>query len=240
MTAEVVAERMQVTRQDQDQFALTSHQRAVTATAAGAFDDEIEPIEADADHRGRTRQTVARDEGPRDDTSLAALARLRPVFAEDGTVTAGNASPMSDGAAALLLATGAWVERTGVKPLARIVASAVAGVHPDMMGMGPVPASHKALERAGLAIADLDLVELNEAFASQAVASIRQLGIDPSIVNVNGGAIALGHPLGASGARIVTTLVHELQRRQGRYGMATMCIGVGQGISLIVENPLRA
>lgn len=240
MTAEVVAERMEVTRQDQDEFALTSHQRAVAAATAGAFDDEIEPIEADADHRGRTRQTVARDEGPRDDTSLAALARLRPVFAEGGTVTAGNASPMSDGAAALLLATGDWVERNDVQPLARIVSSAVAGVHPDMMGMGPVPASRKALERAGLAVADIDLVELNEAFASQAVASIRELGIDPSVVNVNGGAIALGHPLGASGARILTTLVHELQRRQGRYGLATMCIGVGQGISMIVENPLQA
>lgn len=234
MTAEVVAERMGVTRSDQDEFALRSHQRAVAAAASGAFDSEIEPIDVPTDNGGDG--AVAADEGPRTDTSIEALSQLRPAFKENGTVTAGNASPMSDGAAALLLATGAWVEKNDVEPLARVVASAVAGVHPDMMGMGPVPATRKALDRAGLTVSDLDVVELNEAFASQAVASIRELGVDPSIVNVNGGAIALGHPLGASGARILTTLVHELARREARYGLATMCIGVGQGISIIVER----
>jgi len=236
MTAEVVAERYGITREDQDALALESHRRAVTAMQGGAFDDEIEPIEAPADAGRRNVVTVAEDEGPRADTSLEALAKLRPVFKEGGTVTAGNSSSMNDGAAALLLATGEWVEREGRRPLARVVASAVAGVHPDVMGMGPVPATRKALARAGIGIEDLDLVELNEAFAAQSVACIRELGFDPEKVNVNGGAIALGHPLGATGAKILTTLVHELKRRGGRYGLVVMCIGVGQGIALVVER----
>ena len=236
MTAEVVAERYGVTRADQDAFALESHRRAVAAQAAGAFVDEIEPIEAPADARGRTLVTVAEDEGPRADTSLEALAKLRPVFKEGGTVTAGNSSSMNDGAAVLLLATGEWVEREGRRPLVRVVASAVAGVHPDVMGIGPVPAVRKALARAGIGVGDLDLVELNEAFAAQSVACVRELGLDPEKVNVNGGAIALGHPLGATGAKILTTLVHELKRRGRRYGLAAMCIGVGQGIALVVER----
>ena len=208
----------------------------VAAMQGGAFGDEIEPIEAPADASRRTRVTVAEDEGPRPDTSLEALAKLRPAFKDGGTVTAGNSSSMNDGAAALLLATGGWVEREGRAPLARVVASAVAGVHPDVMGIGPVPATRKALARAGIGVDDLDLVELNEAFAAQSVACIRELGLDPEKVNVNGGGIALGHPLGATGAKILTTLVHELKRRGGRYGLATMCIGVGQGIALVVER----
>ncbi|MBN2113285.1 MAG: thiolase family protein, partial [Acidimicrobiia bacterium] len=233
MTAEVVAERYGITREDQDAFALESHRRAVAAMQSGVFSAEIEPIEAPADPGRRKTALVAEDEGPRADTSLEALAKLRPVFKEGGTVTAGNSSSMNDGAAALLLATEEWVDRSGAQPLARIVASAVAGVHPDVMGMGPVPAVGKALARAGIGVADLDLIELNEAFAAQAVACIRELGFDPARVNVNGGAIALGHPLGATGAKILTTLVHELARRGGRYGLAAMCIGVGQGIALV-------
>jgi len=236
MTAEVVAERYGVTREEQDAFALESHRRAVAAMQSGVFSAEIEPIEAPADPGRRKTALVAEDEGPRADTSLEALAKLRPVFKEGGTVTAGNSSSMNDGAAALLLATEEWVERSGAQPLARIVASAAAGVHPDVMGMGPVPAVGKALARAGIGVADLDLIELNEAFAAQAVACIRELGFDPARVNANGGAIALGHPLGATGAKILTTLVHELARCGGRYGLAAMCIGVGQGIALVVER----
>jgi 3-oxoadipyl-CoA thiolase len=236
MTAEVVAERYGVTRADQDAFALQSHRRAVAAAQGGAFAGEIEPIEAPADAARRTKAVVAEDEGPRADTSLEALGKLRPVFKEGGTVTAGNSSSMNDGAAALLLATGEWVEREGREPLARVVTSAVAGVHPDVMGIGPVPAIRKALGRAGIGIENLDLVELNEAFAAQSVACVRELGLDPEKVNVNGGAIALGHPLGATGAKILTTLVHELKRRGGRHGLAAMCIGVGQGIALVVER----
>jgi 3-oxoadipyl-CoA thiolase len=236
MTAEMVAEKYRVTREDQDQFALTSHQRAVTAQGTDRFKDEIEPIEAPVDHRRRGSVLVSADEGPRSDTSLEALAALTPVFMQDGTVTAGNSSPMNDGAAALLLATEAGLDRHGLVPVARIVSSAASGVHPDYMGMGPVPSSRKALDRAGIRDDDLDLVELNEAFASQAVASLRALDLDPDKVNVNGGAIALGHPLGASGARILTTLVHELGKQGGRYGLATMCIGVGQGVAAVVER----
>ena len=236
MTAEMVAEKYRVTREDQDQFALTSHQRAVTAQGTDRFKDEIEPIEAPVDHRRRGSVLVSADEGPRSDTSLEALAALNPVFMQDGTVTAGNSSPMNDGAAALLLATEAGLDRHGLVPVARIVSSAASGVHPDYMGMGPVPSSRKALDRAGIRDDDLDLVELNEAFASQAVASLRALDLDPDKVNVNGGAIALGHPLGASGARILTTLVHELGKQGGRYGLATMCIGVGQGVAAVVER----
>ena len=236
MTAERVAEKYEVSRSDQDRFALESHQKAVAAWEAGTFKDEVEPIEAPSDPSGRKVSVIERDEGPRPDTSLEALASLRPVFQGDGTVTAGNSSPMNDGAAALLLATGEGLKEHDLTPMARIVSSAAAGVHPDVMGIGPVPASTKALERAGLAVSDLELVELNEAFASQAVASMRLLDLDPSIVNVNGGGIALGHPLGASGARIVVTLAHELRRREARYGLATMCIGVGQGIALVIER----
>ena len=210
MTAEMVAEKYRITRDDQDGFALTSHQRAVAAQGTDRFKEEIEPIEAPVDHRRRGSVLVMEDEGPRSDTSLEALAALTPVFKEDGTVTAGNSSPMNDGAAALLLATETGLDRHGLVPIARIVSSAVAGVHPDYMGIGPVPSSRKALERAGIRTDALDLVELNEAFASQAVASLRALDLDSDKVNVNGGAIALGHPLGASGARILTTLVHEL------------------------------
>ena len=235
-TAEEVASAHGVTRQEQDRFALTSHRRAVAARQSGRFDAEITPIEAPVGPKKRTMTLVNQDEGPRPDTSLEALAGLRPVFRKGGTVTAGNSSPMNDGAAGMILATSAGLERTGLTPMARIVASAAAGVHPDVMGIGPVPASRKALARAGLEVADLDLVELNEAFAAQAVACRDQLGLDQDTLNVNGGAIALGHPLGCSGSRILTTLVHELARRRGRYGLATMCIGVGQGIAIVVER----
>lgn len=236
MTAEVVAERYEITREQQDQFALRSHQLALAAIETGRFKDEIEGIEAPEDARRRSSRVIVDDEGPRYDTSLEALGKLRPVFKEGGTVTAGNSSPMNDGSAAVLLLTEKGLERHGLTPMARVVASAVAGVHPDVMGIGPVPATRKALLRAGLEIDGVDLVEINEAFASQSVACVRELGFDPDIVNVNGGAIAIGHPLGASGARILTTLVHELRRRGGRYGVATMCIGVGQGISMVVER----
>ena len=234
-TAEEVAERWNVAREAQDEFALTSHRRAVAATEEGRFKDETIPVEAPADHRRRSTVMVDTDEGPRPDTSLEALAGLRPVFREEGTVTAGNSSPLNDGAAAVLVATEAGMGTHGLTPLARVVSGAVAGVHPDIMGVGPIPASRLALERAGIDVDDLDLVELNEAFAAQALAVIGELGLDPEKVNVNGGAIALGHPLGASGAKILTTLVHELRRRGGRYGLATMCIGVGQGIAVVVE-----
>ncbi|MGA8039664.1 MAG: thiolase family protein [Acidimicrobiia bacterium] len=236
MTAEVVAAKYDISRDDQDRFALRSHQRALAAVEAGRFTDEIVAIEAPADARRRRNVIVELDEGPRPDTSLEVLAKLPPVFKEGGTVTAGNSSPMNDGAAAVLLATETGLRLHGLEPMARLVSSAAAGVHPDVMGIGPVPASEKALSRAGIGVNDLDLIELNEAFAAQSVASSRLLELDDEKVNVNGGAIAIGHPLGASGARILTTLVHELRRRNGRYGLATMCIGVGQGISAVVER----
>ena len=236
MTAEVVAEKYDVSREDQDAFALDSHRKALAAVEANRFDAEIEPIEAPIDQRRRKTTTVAEDEGPRPDTSLKVLANLPPTFKEGGTVTAGNSSPMNDGAAALLVATDEGLRRHDLTPMARIVSSGAAGVHPDVMGIGPVPASEKAMQRAGLTIADLDLVELNEAFASQSLASLRLLDLDPEKVNVNGGAIAIGHPLGASGARLLVTLTHELARRGGRFGLATMCIGVGQGISTVIER----
>ena len=236
MTAEVVAEKYDITREDQDAFALRSHQLALDAVGTGRFDAEIEPIDAPTDHRRRSTSRIESDEGPRRDTSLEKLAALPPVFKDRGSVTAGNSSPMNDGAAALLLATQRGLEEHGLEPMARIISSGAAGVHPDLMGIGPVPASEKALERAGLSMDEIDLVEINEAFASQAVASMRLLGIDPDKVNVNGGAIAIGHPLGASGARILVTLAHEMARRESRYGLATMCIGVGQGISMVIER----
>jgi acetyl-CoA acetyltransferase family protein len=236
MTAEVVAEKYDVSREDQDAFALDSHRKALAAVEANRFDAEIVPMDAPIDVRRRQTTNVAHDEGPRPDTSLEMLADLPPVFKEGGTVTAGNSSPMNDGAAALLLATEDGLKRHDLTPIARIVSSGAAGVHPDVMGIGPVPASEKAMQRAGLTVADLDLVELNEAFASQSLASLRLLDLDPEKVNVNGGAIAIGHPLGASGARLLVTLTHELARRGGRFGLATMCIGVGQGISTVIER----
>jgi 3-oxoadipyl-CoA thiolase len=236
MTAEVVAAKYDISREDQDVFALRSHQLALAAVSAGRFGDEITPIEVPADSRRREMAMVDADEGPRANTSLEALAKLPPVFKEDGTVTAGNSSPMNDGAAALILATETGLDAHALTPVARIVSSAAAGVHPDVMGIGPVPASEKAMKRAGIGPDDLDLIEINEAFAAQVVASLRLLEVDPERVNVNGGAIAIGHPLGATGARILTTLTHELTRREGRYGLATMCIGVGQGISTVIER----
>ncbi len=236
MTAEVVADKYDVSREDQDVFALSSHHKALAAVEAGRFDDEIESIEVPTDLKRRKTVTVARDEGPRPDTSLQILAKLPPVFKVGGSVTAGNSSPMNDGAAALLLATETGLDEHGLTPLARIVSSGAAGVHPDVMGIGPVPASEKAMVRAGITVGDLDLIEINEAFASQSVACMRLLGLNPDTVNVNGGAIAIGHPLGASGARILVTLLHELVRRRDRYGMATMCIGVGQGITVVIER----
>lgn len=236
MTAEVVAEKYDISREDQDLFALRSHQLALAAVEASRFDDEIEPIDAPTDPRGRSMVTITADEGPRADTSMEVLSRLPSVFKDEGTVTAGNSSPMNDGSAALLLATEAGLKIHDLEPMARIVASAAAGVHPDVMGVGTVPASERALDRAGLSVGNVDLIEINEAFAAQSVASLRLLDLDPDRVNVNGGAIAIGHPLGASGARILTTLVHELKRRDGRFGLATMCIGVGQGITTVVER----
>ncbi len=232
-TGENVAERYGVSREDQDAFALRSHQRAVAAVEADLFAEEIVPVEAP---KGR-RETVLveADEGPRPDASLGKLAALRPVFREGGTVTAGNASTLNDGAACLLVASEAGVEKLGAEPLARVLASGVAGVDPAYMGIGPAVAIPRALEAAGLSLDEIDLIELNEAFASQVLACARELGIDEDRLNVNGGAIALGHPLGCSGARLATTLVRELRRRNGRYGIATMCVGVGQGLATVFE-----
>ena len=233
-TAENVVERCGVTREEQDAFALTSQQRWADAHAAGRFGDEIVPIEVPD---GRATRVVDTDEHPRPDATPESLAKLRPAFTADGSgsVTAGNASGINDGAAALLVTSEARARDLGLRPMARLVASAVAGVDPATMGLGPIPASRKALERAGLTAEDLDLVELNEAFAAQAVPCMRELGLDPEKVNVNGGAIAIGHPLGASGARLAETLLHEMRRRGARYGLATMCIGVGQGIAAVLE-----
>ena len=232
-TAEIVAERHGVAREEQDRFALASQEKAAAAIAAGRFEDEIVPVEVP--QRKGPPAVVDTDEHPRPDTTLDTLAKLRPAFRADGTVTAGNASGLNDGAAALLIVEGERARALGLRPMARIIASAVAGVEPDCMGIGPVPASRAALARAGMDADGLSLVELNEAFAAQAIPCVRELGLDPERVNVNGGAIALGHPLGCSGARILTTLVHELKRRGGGRGLATMCIGVGQGIATIVE-----
>ena len=234
-TAEIVAEEFGVSRADQDAFAVASQQRAAAAIAAGHFAGEIVPIEIP--QRKGPPKVVDTDEHPRADTTLESLTGLRAAFrTERGTVTAGNASGLNDGASALLVASAAVAEEMGLKPMARVVASDVAGVEPQRMGIGPVPATRKALARAGLRIEDIGLVEINEAFAAQSVACVRELGVDPEIVNVSGGAVATGHPLGSSGARILTTLVHEMRRRGVRYGLATMCIGVGQGISMIVER----
>lgn len=225
-TAEQVARRWGLTRGELDEFALQSHQRAIKAIAAGHFADEIVAV-----------GSFDTDEGPRADTSLERLAGLRPVNGSDGLVTAGNSSSLNDGAAAMVIASQAYVDRNGLRPRARIVASASAGVPPEIMGIGPVPATRKVLERAGWSTADLGAVELNEAFASQSLACIRELGLDPETVNADGGAIALGHPLGASGARILLTLLGRLERTGAHRGLATMCVGVGQGTALLVERP---
>jgi 3-oxoadipyl-CoA thiolase len=236
-TAENVVDRCGVSREDQDAFAWQSQQRWAAADAAGRFADEIVPIEVPAGRRGETR-TFERDEHPRPEATLEDLAKLKPAFRRDesGSVTAGNSSGINDGAAALLVTSEARARELGMKPMARLVASGVAGVDPATMGLGPIPASRLALERAGLTVDDLDLVELNEAFAAQAIPVMRELGLDPDKTNVNGGAIAIGHPLGASGARLATTLLHEMRRRGARYGLATMCIGVGQGIAAVFES----
>ena len=224
-TGENVAERWQVSREEQDAFGLRSQQRWAAAAEAGRFDDELVPVNG-----------VERDEHPRPDTSAEKLAALKPAFREGGTVTAGNASGINDGAAALVIASEEKAQELGIEPLGRFVASAVAGVDPRVMGIGPVPAVRKLLDRAGVSVDELDLVELNEAFASQSLAVIRELGLDEEKVNVNGGAIAMGHPLGMSGARLVVSLLHELRRRRGRYGVATLCVGVGQGQAALFER----
>lgn len=231
-TAENVAERYNVSREAQDAFGLKSQQKYFAAQAAGKFNDEIVPVTIDL---GKGKTTVFdTDEHPRE-TSLDKMAALKPAFKKDGTVTAGNSSGINDGAAALLLASADAVKKYNLKPIAKIKSMAVAGVDPAVMGIGPIPASQKAFKRAGLEAKDLDLVELNEAFAAQSIPCMQELGLDEEKVNVNGGAIAIGHPLGCSGARISTTLLHELKRRGGKYGLATMCIGVGQGAAIIYE-----
>jgi len=233
-TAENVAEQYHLTREEQDEFALGSQKKWAAAHAAGRFNDELVRIEIP--QRKGDPVVVDRDEHPRPDTTIEQLAKLQPAFRKGGTVTAGNSSGINDGAAALLLMELATARRLGYAPLARVVATAVAGVDPSYMGLGPIPATRKALERAGLTIDDIGLVELNEAFAAQSLPCIRELHMDPAKVNVNGGAIAIGHPLGSTGARLMTTLVHEMKRRKARYGLVTMCVGVGQGIATIVER----
>jgi acetyl-CoA acetyltransferase family protein len=224
-TGENVAERWHVSREDQDAFALQSQQRWAAAQEAGRFEDELVPV-----------GEFVRDEHPRPETSAEKLATLKPAFRQGGTVTAGNSSGLNDGAAALVIASEERARALGAEPLGAFVGSAVAGVDPRVMGIGPVPAVQKLLARNGITAPDLDLVELNEAFASQSLAVVRELGLDPERVNVNGGAIALGHPLGMSGARLVVTLLHELRRRNGRYGLATLCVGVGQGQAALFER----
>jgi len=231
-TAENVAAKYGIPRAAQDEFALRSHQRARAAHEAGRYRAELLPVTVP----GKQPVVVDRDEGPRADTSLDKLARLKPAFRDGGTVTAGNSSSLNDGAAALLLASERKASELGLKPLARIVAAASAGVDPRLMGIGPVPATQKALKKAGLSAKQLDLVELNEAFAAQSLAVIEELGLDPERVNVDGGAIAIGHPLGMSGARLLGHLAHALKARGGRYGLATLCVGVGQGVSVIIES----
>lgn len=227
-TAEEVARIDGITREEADAFALESHRRAAAAADGGRFDAELLPVQTPSG-------TVSTDEGIRRDTGMDALARLKPVVAGGSVVTAGNASPLNDGASAIVVASAAAVERYGLQPRARVVAAASAGVAPEVMGLGPVPATQKALARAGLDVSDLGAVELNEAFASQAIACIRRLGLDPAVVNADGGAIALGHALGSSGSRILVTLLGRMEREGARRGLATMCVGVGQGTSLIVE-----
>ena len=231
-TAENVARQWNISRHAQDEFAFESQQKYADAYKANRFADEIQPVKVQA---GRDVTDLHKDEHPRE-TSIEKLAQLKPAFVKDGTVTAGNSSGINDGAAAMILAGESAVKRFGLQPIARVVSMAVAGVDPAVMGIGPVLATEKALQRAGLTVSDLDLVELNEAFASQSIACIHDLGLDLERVNVNGGAIALGHPLGCSGVRISTTLVHEMKKRKARYGLATMCVGVGQGAAIIYEG----
>ncbi len=237
LTAENLARKYRISRREQDEFALKSHRNAAEATDSGAFTKEIIPTWG-RDEEGR-KNLLAQDQCIRRDTSLDSLAALRPAFMpEGGTVTAGNASPINVGAAALLVMSEEKAKELGLKPKVKIKAMAVAGVDPSVMGIGPVPATHKALERAGLKLEDIDLIELNEAFAAQALSVIKLLKADPNKINVRGGALAIGHPLGASGARIATTLIHAMEARQARYGLATMCIGAGQGIATIFERCL--
>lgn len=232
-TAEVIAEEFMVTREAQDAFAAESQQRAERAMAAGVFADELVPVSVP--QRKGDPILVDKDEHPRADTTVEALARLRPVFRKNGSVTAGNSSGINDGAAALLVVSAERGKELGLEPMARIAGGAVAGVEPHRMGIGPVPATQKALERQNWSIEDIDIVELNEAFAAQSIACMKELGLDPERVNVNGGAIALGHPVGCSGARIIVTLIHQMKRQQASRGMASMCIGVGQGITSLLE-----
>jgi acetyl-CoA C-acetyltransferase len=233
-TGEVVAERYNVSRQEQDEYALTSHRKAVAAMKEGRFDQEIVPVEVP--QKKGSSLFIRSDEGPREDTSLEALARLKPAFKSEGTVTAGNAPGVNDGAAALVVASEDAARRLGRKPMARIVAQASSGVEPRLVMMAPVVAIQRTLERAGWDLADLDLIELNEAFSVQAIAITRELGIDPSRLNVNGGAVALGHPIGASGARVLVTLLYEMQRRDARRGLAALCLGGGNAVAMAVER----
>jgi acetyl-CoA acyltransferase len=242
ITAENVAEKYQVSRKAQDEFSLRSHLRAMEAVDSGRFDSEIVPLEVELVEPGESAQPetrsfiVNRDEGPRADTSLEALGRLRPAFKENGTVTAGNSSQMSDGAAGVVVMSRSFADQLGLKPIAKFISFGVAGVPPEIMGIGPIKAVPKALNLANLTLEDIKLIELNEAFAAQSIAVIRELGINEEITNVNGGAIALGHPLGATGAKLTTQLLYEMQRRNVKFGMVTMCIGGGMGAAGIFEN----
>jgi acetyl-CoA C-acetyltransferase len=232
-TAENIAARWQITREDQDRFAVTSQNRAEAAQTSGRFKDEIAPVTI----KGRKGDTVVEDdEFIRHGVTLEGISGLRPAFTKDGTVTAANASGLNDGAAALVLMSAEEAKKRGLKPLARIASWAHAGVDPEIMGTGPIPASRKALEKAGWSVADLDLIESNEAFAAQSLCVVRDLGLDPAKVNVNGGAIAIGHPIGASGARILTTLLHEMKRTDAAKGLATLCVGGGMGVAMCVEK----
>ena len=242
LTAENVSAKYGISREDQDAFSLRSHQRAAKAVDSGLFDDEIVPVDVEVTSLGEDGQvstrkfTLRRDEGPRSDTSIEALAKLKPAFKEGGTVTAGNSSQMSDGAAAVLVMSRQKAEELGIKPLVKFVAFAVGGVPPELMGIGPIEAIPKALKRAGLSLEDIGLIELNEAFAAQSLAVIRELGLNPEITNVNGGAIALGHPLGCTGAKLTTQLINEMKRRGVKYGLVSMCIGGGMGAAGVFEN----
>ena len=233
ITAENLAKKFAISRHEQDEYAAQSQQRAIAAQKAKRFDDEITPIEVTLREKSIF---VEKDEGPRDGTTTDTLAKLRPVFDRDGTVTAGNASSINDGAAMVLLMSRSKAQELGLKPMAVIRSCASAGVDPEVMGYGPVPATQKALSKAGLSIGDIGLIEANEAFAVQAITVCKELGLNPDITNVNGGAIALGHPIGASGARVLVSLIYEMQKRQVQYGLATLCIGGGMGISMVVEQ----